>query len=386
MINASLAGVVEEAKKHSEIADIYGCVHGVQGLLKEDIADLGREKPDTIKGLKTTPSAALGSCRYKLKADDAERLLRVIQAHNVRHFLYIGGNDSAETCHTIAELALREGYEMRVMGVPKTVDNDLQYTDHCPGYGSVARFVAVATMDAGRDTEAIGIVDNVKVIETMGRNAGWITAAAGLARREELEAPHLIYLPEIAFNKDQFLSDVQNVFGRFGYCVLAVCEGLRDAEGKELAASGSTIDTDAFGHKQLGGVGDLLCDLIATNLKIKARCDKPGTIQRMSSLIASSVDIEEAYMVGQAAVRAAAEGTSGQMVTLVRESDDPYSCTTGLVPLEKVAAGEKKVPREFVTPEGNFVSQAFLDYVRPLVGSLPKYARLELHRVAKRLS
>lgn len=386
VINSSLAGVVEEAQKHPEIQGIYGCLHGVQGLLQEQMVDLRKQSPETIQALKTTPSAALGSCRYKLKAEHLERLLRVLQAHDVRYFLYIGGNDSAETCHAVGKLAQQQGYEMMIMGVPKTVDNDLEYTDHCPGYGSVARFIATATMDAGKDTEAIGVVDNVKIIETMGRNAGWITAATALARREDQDAPHLIYLPEVPFNQDRFLSDVQDVFDRFGYCLLAVCEGLRDTEGNELAASRRTIDTDAFGHKQLGGVGDFLCDLIATNLKIKARFDKPGTIQRMSSVLASPVDLEEAYLVGQVAVRAAVEGATGQMVILVREPGQAYRCTTGFAPLEKVAAAEKKVPREFINPEGNFVSQAFLDYAAPLVGSLPRYARLEMHRVAKRLS
>jgi 6-phosphofructokinase 1 len=386
VINSSLVGVIEEAGKHSEIEGIYGCVHGVQGLLKEDIVDLGKESPQTIQALKTTPSAALGSCRYKLKDQDLEKILRTLQDYNIRYFLYIGGNDSAETCHAIEQLAREQGYELKTMGVPKTIDNDLEYTDHCPGYGSVARFIATATMDAGKDTEAIGVVDNVKIIETMGRNAGWITAATALARREERDAPHLVYLPEIPFNQDRFLSDVQNVFDRFGHCVLAICEGLRGPGGKELVASKRSVDTDAFGHKQLGGVGDFLCDLIATNLKIKARFDKPGTIQRMSSILASPVDLEEAYMVGQAAVEAIIEGPGGQMVTLVRESNQPYRCTTGLAPLAKVAQAERKVPPEFINREGNFVTEAFLHYLRPLVGSLPQYARLEMHRVAKLVS
>jgi len=386
VINSSLVGVIEEALKHPEIEAIYGCVHGVQGLLREEIVDLRKEKPGTLKRLKTTPSAALGSCRYKLKADDPERLLQVLQAHNIRYLLYIGGNDSAETGHLVGDLAHEKGYELRVMGVPKTVDNDLEYTDHCPGYGSVARFIAAAAMDAGKDSEAIGVVDNVKIIETMGRNAGWITAAAALGKREERDAPHLICLPEVPFEPDRFLSAVQNAYDRLGYCVVSACEGLRDAEGKEVVASKRAIDTDAFGHRQLGGVGDFLCDLIATNLKIKARYDKPGTIQRMSSALASKVDLEEAYLVGKAAVRSAVQGVDGQMVTLVRESADPYRCTTGLAPLEKVAAAEKKLPPDFISPDGTFVTQAFLDYARPLVGGLPKYARLEMHPIEKKLS
>ncbi len=378
VINNSLCGVIQEAQKHSEIENIYGMVHGIQGLLKEDIIDLGRQKPKIIEGLKTTPAAALGSCRYKLSEDEYGKIVEIFKKYNIRYFIYNGGNDSMDTAHKVGELAENEEYELRCMGVPKTVDNDLGYTDHCPGYGSVARWNAMATRDAGRDTEAIGIVDNVKIIETMGRNTGWITASTALAKDSEDSAPHLIYLPERVFDEERFLADVDAVFSRLGYCLVTVCEGLKDKDGKYLTASDRSIDTDKFGHKQLGGVADYLCSIIAANLGIKARFDKPGTIQRMSSLCASETDREEAYMAGVAAVQHAVEDNAGYMVTLVRESNEPYKCTTGLVALSEVANVEKKVPDEFINESGNFVTDKFIEYARPLIGSpLPEYVRLE---------
>jgi 6-phosphofructokinase 1 len=382
VINSSLAGVIQAALKSPAVQGIYGMVHGIEGVLKEDLIDLRAEQSETIAGLRATPSAALGACRTKLKAADYERILKVLQAYQVRYFIYNGGNDSADTCRHVAKLAHESGYELRAIAVPKTVDNDLAFTDHCPGYGSVARFNAIATRDAGRDTEAIGVVDNVKLIETMGRNTGWITASTALARQGPDDAPHLIYLPERPLNREWFLQDVKATFDRLGYCVVAVCEGLKDERGETLVASARAVDTDSFGHKQLGGVADFLCDAIATNLGIKARFDKPGTTQRMSVLAASAVDEEEAYRVGERAVMAAVEGVSGQMITLVRESNSPYRVTTGLAPLEEVANAEKVVPPEFINQRGNDVTAAFLDYARPLIGGpLPPYVRLAGRRV-----
>jgi len=377
VINNSLCGVIQEAQKHGDIENIYGMVHGIQGLLEENIIDLGRQNPEIIEGLRSTPSAALGSCRYKLQDEDYEKILDIFKKYNVRYFIYNGGNDSMDTAHKVGELAKSEGYELRCMGVPKTVDNDLGFTDHCPGYGSVGRWNAIATRDAGRDTEAIGIVDNVKIIETMGRNTGWITASTALGKDSEDSAPHLIYLPERVFDEEKFLEDVESVYSRLGYALITVCEGLKDKDGKYLTASDRSIYADAFGHKQLGGVADYLCSIIADNLEIKARFDKPGTIQRMSSLCMSKTDAEEAYMVGQAAVENAIEGASGYMVSLVRESNDPYKCTTGLVALEQVANAEKPVPDEFINEAGNFVTDAYIEYAKPLIGELPEYVRLE---------
>jgi 6-phosphofructokinase len=386
VINCSLAGVIQEAMRFPAIKDIYGMLHGIEGVLKEQMIDLRAEKPDTVEGLRRTPSAALGACRTKLKQADYERIVKILQAHNVRYFVYIGGNDSADTCHHVGKLAHESGYELRTIAVPKTVDNDLAFTDHCPGYASVSRFNAIATRDAGRDTEAIGIVDNVKIVETMGRNTGWITASTALAKEGPDDAPHLIYLPERPFNMEMFLEDVKKTFDRLGYCVVTVCEGLKDDKGEELVASKRKVDTDSFGHKQLGGVADFLCDAIATNLNIKARFDKPGTIQRMSILAASPVDQEEAYLVGTQAVASAVDGVSGQMITLVRESNSPYRVTTGLAPLEEVANAEKVVPPEFINERGNFVTERFVEYLRPLIGGpLPPYVRFAGKRVAPKL-
>jgi len=386
VINASLAGVIQEAVQHEAITGIYGMRHGVEGLLREELVDLEAESAETVELLKHTPSAALGSCRHRLADADYERILAILRAHDIRYFLYIGGNDSADTAHRLAQLALREAYELRVLGIPKTVDNDLVATDHCPGHPSVARWLAVAVRDAGLDTEAIGVVDTVKVIETMGRDTGWITAATALARTHEDAAPHLIYLPERPLRVEQLLADVEGVVRRLGHAVVAVCEGQKDERGRYLSASTQAVDVDRFGHPQLGGVAAVVCDLIRSGLGLKARFDKPGTIQRVSAALASPVDVEEAWRVGQAAVQHAVAGVSGQMVTLVRERTQPYRSRTGLVPLEQVANAVRPVPDEFIAPSGHDVTPAYLDYIRPLIGGpLPAYARLRRAAVPRRL-
>lgn len=386
VINASLAGVLEQAKLHPEIGEVYGAVHGVQGILEEDLCDLRAEMEETIGLLSTTPAAALGSCRKKLADADYARLLEAFKAYDIRFFFYIGGNDSADTSHRVGKLAQESGWEMRVVGVPKTVDNDLGYTDHCPGYGSVARFNALAMQGSGLDTAAMCTVDTVKIFETMGRNAGWITAATALARDQAGDPPHLIYLPEPVFEPERFLADVKRVVDKGKGCVIAVCEGLRDAEGKPIVTFKHAVGTDSFGHKQLGGVGEFLVDMIAAELGIKARADKSGTIQRSFGAAQSVVDAAEAKLVGAEAVRRACEGLSDQMITLVRTSNDPYRCETGTAPLEDVANAERPVPAEFISDEGNDVTPAFLEYARPLIGGpLPPLARLQLTRVARKL-
>jgi 6-phosphofructokinase 1 len=264
------------------------------------------------------------------------------------------------------------------------VDNDLGLTDHCPGYGSAARFIAIATMSAGKDTEAIGVVDKVKIIEAMGRNAGWITAASVLGKKEENDAPHLVYVPERPLIIEKFLQDVQKVYDKLGYVVVVVCEGVKGENGQTLVASAKEIDVDAFGHKQMGGVADFLCQLVAQRLKLKARFDKPGTIQRMFIPTASSVDLEEAYLVGQRAVKTAVEGKTGLMVTLKRISDHPYKCDTDLAPLKEIANAEKLLPDNFINQAGNFPTQNFIDYAKPLIGEeLPEYVKLKMHPVPK---
>ena len=386
VINSSLCGAIEEARKHKEIVAMYGSIHGILGVLHENMIDLNRESPRTISLLRRTPSSSLGSSRYKLKEEDYDRILKVLAAHDIRYFFIAGGNDSMDTANRVFKMAREKGYELSVMGLPKTVDNVLPITDHCPGYGSVARWLALSVRDAGLDTEAIYTSDTIKVVETMGRNAGWITAATALARQQPNDAPHIILLPEIPFSRDKFLSDVERVYRKLGYALITCCEGLRDENGDYLTASQRSLDTDRFGHRQLGGVGETLCGIIAEGLKIKARADKPGTIQRVSALLASPVDVEEAYATGAQAVKHAVEGKSGWMVTLEREPGAEYACKTGIVSLEEVANREKKVPREFINAEGTGVTGAFLEYVTPLIGGpLPEYARLEKHFVKKRL-
>jgi 6-phosphofructokinase len=383
VINSSVYGALREAMCREEIGEIYGMLHGIQGFLQEDLIDLRREDPVTLEGLCRTPSAALGSCRYKLIDRDYGRALEVCRAHNIRYFFYIGGGDTMHNTHEIGRLAAEEGYEMRVMGIPKTIDNDLVLTDHSPGFGSAARFEAVMCSEIVRDTIALRYTEVVKVIETMGRNSGWLTAATAMA---DDYAPDLIYVPERPFDKEKFLSDVEEVYRRQGYVVIAACEGLKNPDGSLVAAFQDAINVDAFGHPELGGLGQYLVDLVVQELRLKTRLDKPGTMQRSSGLCISEVDQREAYLVGRAAVQHALEGVSGYMVTLVREPGKEYRCTTGLAPLEEVANAEKLLPDEFINEAGNFVTEAFKEYTRPLLGGpLPDYVTLAKHRIAKRL-
>lgn len=375
VVNASLCGVIQEAMRYEEIEGIYGARNGIQGLLMEHLVDLRRERPSTIDGLRNTPTMALGSCRYKATEEDYERLLDILSRYDIRYFFYIGGNDSMHTTHEIGRMALERGYEMRVMGVPKTIDNDLAFTDHTPGYGSTARFEAIAARDVVMDTLSLQYTEVIKVIETMGRNSGWVTAATALAGEY---APDLIYVPEKPFVVEKFLQDVETAYREKGWVVIAACEGLKKADGKYLAAFQAEMNVDAFGHPELGGLGQHLVDLIVENLHLKTRLDKPGTMQRSSGMCISYVDAEEAYLVGKRAVEAAVGGTTDKVVTLVREPGDEYRCTTGMVELEKVANAEKLMPDEFINHEGNGVTSAFIEYALPLIGGpLPEYAKLE---------
>ena len=383
VINSSVCGAVQEATRHDAIAEIYGMLHGIQGLLQEDLVDLRREDPTVIDGLRRTPSAALGSCRYKLTDQDYQRVVEVCRAHNIRYFFYIGGGDTMHNTYQIGQLAAEGGYEMRVMGIPKTIDNDLALTDHAPGFGSTARYEAIIFSEMVRDTMALRYTEVVKVVETMGRNSGWVTAASAMA---DDYAPDLIYVPERPFVKDRFLADVEAVYKRQGYVVIAACEGLKNPDGSLVAAFQDAMNVDAFGHPELGGLGQYLVDLIVAELDLKTRLDKPGTMQRSSGVCISQVDSQEASMVGREAVRQAAGGTSGYMVTLVRQPGDAYRCKTGLAPLEEVANVEKLLPDEFINPDGNFVTEGFKAYTRPLLGGpLPNYVTLAAHRVPKQL-
>jgi 6-phosphofructokinase 1 len=401
VINASAAGVIDTAMANGAVfTGVFGAANGILGVLREELYDLGKEDRRQLALLKSSPSAGLGSCRYKLKdftknRADYERILEVFKAHGVRYFFYIGGNDSMDTADKLARLAREIDYDLRVMGVPKTIDNDLAFTDHCPGYGSVAKFTAVSAMEAGRDTEALYTADTCTIQEVMGRNAGWIAASAGLARRVEEDAPHLIYLPEVAFSVEKFVADVKGCLKKFSRCFIVAGEGIRTAESKYIAEAGGSFAKDSFGHAQLGGVGENLRAIVEKECGVKARANKPGTTQRNAMHFASAVDVDEAYLAGAAAVKAALEGVSGKMITLVRQNaGGKYGCTTGTADLQAVANGEKMIPAEFINEAGNGVTQAFLDYARPLIAGvakiemgddgLPVYARLARHFVTKK--
>jgi 6-phosphofructokinase 1 len=400
VINASACGVIEEALRQQVFTGLFGANNGILGIVQEDLFDLRAESAETIAGLRRTPSAAIGSCRYKLgdlagDRDKYQRILDVFRAHGIRYFFYIGGNDSMDTADKVNHLAREENYELRVVGVPKTIDNDLAATDHCPGYGSVAKYLATAVMEAGRDTEAMYTFDAVTILEAMGRNTGWIAAATGLARRREDEAPHLIYVPEIPFSAERFLNDVREVHRRLGRVFVVASEGLVDDKGEYVTAHSGQFATDAFGHRQLGGVADYLQHLIEREIGIKCRYNKPGTCQRNGMHFASLTDSDEAYWCGQEAVRQAVAGTTGRMVTLVRESDRPYCCRTGLAPLAEVANGVKRLPREYLDVAGTQITEAMRQYAGPLVlgevpirigaDGLPEFVRLQRQPVPKKL-
>ncbi len=388
VINSSCCGIIQEALKHEDsFGEVYGAINGILGVLSEELVDLKREDAATIELLRQTPSSALGSCRYKLTDKDYDRVINVIEAHDIRYCFFIGGNDTMDTAAKMDKLLKKHNREVCVIGVPKTVDNDLIGIDHCPGYPSAARWLAIAVRDAGLDTQAIYTSDTVKIIETMGRQSGWLVAASALARKAPGSPPHLIYFPERPFREDKFLLDVKRVYSKLGYAVIAVSEGLRDKEGKPLVESRAEHDVDSFGHAQRGGVADYLCRLVANRLAIKARADKPGTIQRVSMVCASEVDIEEAYEVGKEAVQLVLEGKSGYMITLKREPGEEYKCAKGTIALEEVANKERLMPDEFINGDGNDVTAEFLGWARPLIQpELPEYAHLRRILVEKKLN
>ena len=383
VINNSLAGVIQEAMEHEAIGGIYGMVHAIKGLLDEELVDLRQESPRTLELLRSTPASALGTVRYKVTDADYERILDLLIKYDIRYFFYIGGNDSMDTTHKVAKLAASRGYDMHAIGVPKTVDNDLAVTDHCPGFGSAARFVATAIRDTGYDTWAMGESSPIKLMEIMGRNAGWLTAAAALAKDEPDDPPHLIYMPERGVTMNQVVSDVLEVYDRLGYCVVACSEGMQDPDGHPIGEGSG--DVDAFGHVAKGGVVEAVEAAIREVSDVKTRHDKPGYLQRSFAALQSSVDREEAYQVGRRAVRAAIEGETDAMVTIDRADGPGYQISYGLAPLDKIANVEHVLPDAYINAKGNGVAEAFLAYARPLIGEpLAPYARLAMHPVAKR--
>ena len=391
--NASLAGIVSEALNHESIEEIYGGLNGVLGILQEEIVDLASESQQQVRALRHTPGAALGTCRYKLKKQqDFERVLEVFKAHNIRYFLYIGGNDSQDTADKISKLAQQQGYELRVIGVPKTIDNDLTGTDHCPGYGSVVKYLSTTIREIACDNEAMGQGDLVSIVEVMGRSAGWIAAGTALAKRRDHphDPPHIILLPEVPFNQEKVLEDVRRVLKRERFCMIVVAEGLVDADGNYLAADSAT---DAFGHARLGGAGEALGEIIETGIpNAKVRVARPGLIQRAAAHAASKTDVDEAFLAGQAAVRAAIAGETDKMVTLVRGETEHYTVETGLAPLSEIANGTKKLPREWINEDLISMNFQFLRYAQPLIQGevvlpydtgVPVYAKLDKVRVDK---
>ena len=381
VINASLAGVIDECRRHPSITALYGARHGIAGVIEESFLDLGAQPADLVAAIGQTTGSALGSCRRKVSPADYDRILAVFKAHGVRYFFYNGGNDSMDTAWHVSRLARESGYEMRVMGIPKTIDNDLAETDHCPGYGSAARFIAHALRDIGGDNRALPTP--VTVVEVMGRNAGWLVASTCLARAEEDDAPHLICLPERRISDEQFLADVEAVYKRLKRVVVAVCEGQLNDKGEPFGAD--MVKSDGFQHKLAGNLAHVLSQLITKKLNLRARSEKPGLLGRASMAWVSETDRAEAYLCGQAAVRAAMEGVTDKMVTLVREPGPGYRCSTGLADLSTVANAERLFPAEWIHPSGHDVMPAFREYAAPLVGEIERRPRLNEVQVERRL-
>lgn len=375
VINSSLAGVYKTAQERG-FNKVYGMLHGIQGFLDEQYVDLSTQIHTymDIELLKRTPSAFLGSCRYKLpeiheNPETYEKIFSILDKLEIEVFIYIGGNDSMDTIKKLSDYAIVHGHSQKFLGVPKTIDNDLALTDHTPGFGSAAKFIAASTKEIIRD--ALGLSykkENITIIEAMGRNAGWLTGATVLARTEECVGPDLIYLPEITFDMDKFTDTVQNLLQKKKNIVIAVSEGIKLEDGRYVCElSGGADYVDAFGHKQLQGTAAYLANYLGAKIGCKTRAVEFSTLQRSASHIASRTDIDEAFMVGGAAVKAADEGDTGKMVVIDRVSDDPYMAAAGIYDVHRIANNEKLVPRDWVNADGNYVTEKFIDYVKPLI-------------------
>mgnify|MGYP001080763265 CR=1 FL=1 len=397
VINASAAGVIEAAREHPDkINKVYAGRDGIIGALTEDLIDTSKESAAAIAALKYTPAGAFGSARYKLKGLDKnkaeyERLIEVFKAHDIGYFFYNGGGDSADTCLKVSQMAETMGFPIQAIHIPKTMDNDLPFTDCSPGFGSVAKYTAVSIREAGYDLASMCKTSTkVFILEVMGRHAGWTAAAGGLATEQEGDAPHIILFPEIAFDEAAFLARVDVCVKEYGYCTIVASEGVRDAEGKFLADAGNT---DAFGHTQLGGVAQHLAQRIKAELGHKYHYAIADYLMRAARHIASKTDLEQSYAVGRAAVEYAVAGKSGVMVTIERKSDEPYEWDLGEAPLEEIANVEKAMPREYISEDGFHITEAGRRYLAPLIagedyppyaGGLPQYVRLKKVAVEKK--
>ncbi|HTQ36408.1 MAG TPA: 6-phosphofructokinase [Steroidobacteraceae bacterium] len=399
VINASAAGVIDAARRHRKyIGRLYAGRHGIIGGLTEDLIDVGAETPATIRGLRHTPAGAFGSARFKLKGlgqnrAEYERLIEVFRAHDIGYFFYNGGNDSMDTALKVSQIGAQLGYPVTCVGVPKTVDNDLPLTDCCPGFGSVAKYIAVSTREAALDVASMARTSTkVFVLEVMGRHAGWIAAAGGLAGNGPDDPPQVILFPEVAFDESAFLARVKGSVGKNGYCVIVVSEGVKNADGKFLAEAGTR---DAFGHAQLGGVGPVIAQLVKERLGYKYHWAVADYLQRAARHIASKTDVDQAYAVGKAAVEYAVRGMNGVMPAIIRKSGKPYRWKIEPVPLAAVANVEKKVPRDYITEDGFGITAACRRYLQPLIAGeawppyrdgLPAYVRIKGKAVKRRLA
>ena len=399
VINATACGVIETARANkNKIGKVYAGKDGVIGVLREELIDTGKENKTAIAGLRHTPGGAFGSCRYKLKGleenrREYERLIEVFRAHDIGYFLYNGGGDSSDTAHKVSQIGKKMGFPVQCIGVPKTIDNDLPVTDNSPGFGSVAKYVAVSTIEASLDVESMASSSTkVFILEVMGRHAGWIAAAAGLANRAEGDPPHIILFPEVPFKQREFLKKVKHSVENYGYCTIVVSEGVRDSRGKFLADAGTR---DAFGHAQLGGVAPVVANLVREKLGYKYHGAVSDYLQRAARHIASKTDVEQAYAVGEAAVKLALEGKSGVMPVIKRVSNNPYRWEIGETGLGRVANVEKKIPKSYISSDGFGITPAARRYLAPLIrgedyppydkDGLPRYVKMKKVLAKKKL-
>ena len=398
VINASACGVIETAAQHKQhIGKVFAGKNGIIGALKEELVDTSKEGKKAIRGLLSTPSGAFGSCRYKLRSlkesrAEYERLIEVFRAHNIHYFFYNGGGDSADTCLKVSQLSHQLNYKLQAIHIPKTIDNDLPITDCCPGFGSVAKYVAISTREAAMDVESMCATSTkVFILEVMGRHAGWIAGAAGLAADQEGEAPHIILFPEVVFDQRKFIAKVKETVENKGFCVVVASEGVQTAKGQFLAESGAR---DAFGHAQLGGVAPTLAAMVRDELGYKYHWAVSDYLQRAARHIASQTDVDHAYAMGKAAVEMAIQGKNAIMPTITRDKDEPYHWSIGEAPLEKVANCEKKMPKNFISQDGFGITTAARRYFEPLIQGeaypdykkgMPLYTRLKLDTIPKKL-